>query len=227
MGRARTYEALVLRTYDVGEADRFCILLTRERGRLAARARGVRKLKSRLGGTLLPMNHAHLELHEGSAGFLITGAQLIRTFEVPKNLNNFMHSQQATELLLALLQDDEPVPEILDATLNLLTLKPNQPNQPNKPNKPTKPNQPNKPTKLLSYTLHLLSLLGLLPTTTDSNRVQVLNENERAFLEACASENWMEAPSLEEKEYESMKRFCKQIMDEQTSRALKTDSILD
>jgi recombinational DNA repair protein (RecF pathway) len=57
MSHAQTFEAIVLKTYDVGEADRLCILFTRERGRVMARASGARRLKSRLGASLLPFHH--------------------------------------------------------------------------------------------------------------------------------------------------------------------------
>ena len=59
MAHSESVEAVVLKTYDVGEADRFCIVLTKERGRIAARARGVRKLTSKMGGSLLPLHHVH------------------------------------------------------------------------------------------------------------------------------------------------------------------------
>ena len=58
MPQSQTYEALILQSHDVGEADRFLILFTRERGRLAARARAVRKPKSKMGGSLLPLKLA-------------------------------------------------------------------------------------------------------------------------------------------------------------------------
>ena len=43
MGRLHLCEALVLKTYDIGDADRLCILLTNTRGRIAVVAKGVRK----------------------------------------------------------------------------------------------------------------------------------------------------------------------------------------
>jgi len=56
---------VVLRTHKLGEADRVVSLLTRERGKVRAVAKGVRKTKSRFGGRLEPTSHVALLLYEG------------------------------------------------------------------------------------------------------------------------------------------------------------------
>ena len=65
---ARTYptEAVVLRSFRLGEADRIVHLYTRERGRIGAVAKGIRKTKSRFGGRLEPLSHVAMQLHQGS-----------------------------------------------------------------------------------------------------------------------------------------------------------------
>ena len=74
MPKSQELEAIVLQTHNVGEADRFCILLTKERGKIPVRARGVRKPKSRMGGSLLALQRIQVTVHEGSAGFMVTAA---------------------------------------------------------------------------------------------------------------------------------------------------------
>jgi len=49
---AQTLSALVLGSTDLGEADKLVHLLTRERGRVSARARGARRSRKRYGGRL-------------------------------------------------------------------------------------------------------------------------------------------------------------------------------
>ena len=44
-------EAIVLRTHKLGEADRIITLLTRERGKVRAVAKGVRRTKSKFGAS--------------------------------------------------------------------------------------------------------------------------------------------------------------------------------
>jgi DNA repair protein RecO (recombination protein O) len=79
---ARTYktEAVVLRSFRLGEADRVLHLYTSERGRVGAVAKGVRRTKSRFGGRLEPLSHVELMLHQGSGELqTVTGVSLIRS----------------------------------------------------------------------------------------------------------------------------------------------------
>jgi len=77
-GRSYKTEAVVLRSFRLGEADRVLHLYTLERGRIGAVAKGIRKTKSRFGARLEPLSHVDLMLHQG-AGELqtVTGVQLI------------------------------------------------------------------------------------------------------------------------------------------------------
>jgi DNA repair protein RecO (recombination protein O) len=77
---ARSYktEAVVLRSFRLGEADRVLHLYTRARGRVGAVAKGVRKTKSRFGARLEPFSHVELLLHQGSGELhTVTGASLL------------------------------------------------------------------------------------------------------------------------------------------------------
>ena len=77
-GRSYQTEAIVLRSLRYGEADRILHLYTRERGRIGAIAKGIRKTKSRVGARLEPLSHAQLQLHEGSGELqTVTGVDLI------------------------------------------------------------------------------------------------------------------------------------------------------
>jgi DNA repair protein RecO (recombination protein O) len=67
-------EAVVLRSIRYGEADRVLHLYTPDRGRVGAVAKGVRRVKSRLGGRLEPLMRSRLVLHEGR-GELCTVSQ--------------------------------------------------------------------------------------------------------------------------------------------------------
>ncbi|MBS42090.1 MAG: DNA repair protein RecO [Nocardioides sp.] len=68
-------EAVVLRTHKLGEADRIVTLLTRERGRVRAVARGVRRTTSRFGSRLEPFTHVDLQLAEGRTFDVVTQAE--------------------------------------------------------------------------------------------------------------------------------------------------------
>jgi DNA repair protein RecO (recombination protein O) len=59
-----TSEALILRTYKLGEADRIVVFLTRDRGKKRGVAKGARRAKSRYMGALEPMTRAGVAYYE-------------------------------------------------------------------------------------------------------------------------------------------------------------------
>jgi DNA repair protein RecO (recombination protein O) len=63
-------EAIVLRTYKLAEADRICVLLTREHGKVRAVAHGVRKTSSRLGARMEVLDHVDVQLAQGRSELL-------------------------------------------------------------------------------------------------------------------------------------------------------------
>ena len=82
MARSVTTEAVVLRSFRLGEADRILHVYTHERGRVGAVAKGVRKTKSRFGARLEPFSHVELVLHQGRGELeTVTGASLVRSHD--------------------------------------------------------------------------------------------------------------------------------------------------
>ena len=59
-----TSEALILRTYKLGETDRIVVFLTRDRGKKRGVAKGARRPKSRFTGALEPMTRAGVAYYE-------------------------------------------------------------------------------------------------------------------------------------------------------------------
>lgn len=59
-----TGDALVLRTYKLGEADRIVVMLTRDRGKKRGVARGARKSRSRFAGALEPLTRVQVGYFE-------------------------------------------------------------------------------------------------------------------------------------------------------------------
>ena len=57
-------EALILRTYKLGEADRIVVFLTRDRGKKRGVAKGARRPRSRYTGALEPMTRAGVAYYE-------------------------------------------------------------------------------------------------------------------------------------------------------------------
>lgn len=73
-------EAIVLRTHKLGEADRIITLLTRERGKIRAVAKGVRRTKSKFGARLEPFSRVDLLVYEGKSLDIITQAESLNAY---------------------------------------------------------------------------------------------------------------------------------------------------
>ena len=170
MSYPRSYDALILLTRDIGEADRLCILFTREAGRKALRARAVRKTGSKLGGMLLPLRRVHIDVQEHVGGGIITSA-VDGENTVPdwSQLPLFTQVMQGIELLLRLTEDDEPLPTVFDLLLEMRDAC-----------------SGGQPDPVLPFQLRLLQLLGLLPVTTEDTRVADLSMLGKTFLWSCA-----------------------------------------
>src|SRR5256885_1738710 len=85
-------EALVLRTYNFGEADKIVVCLTRTAGLIRGVAKGCRKLKSRFGAALEPFTVARLTYYQKENQELVSLSQA----EIVKS--HFALSSQAETL---------------------------------------------------------------------------------------------------------------------------------
>jgi DNA repair protein RecO (recombination protein O) len=73
-------DGIVLRTQDLGEADRIVTILARRTGRVRAVGKGVRRTKSRFGARLEPFTHVDLQLYTGRSLDIITQAETVRAY---------------------------------------------------------------------------------------------------------------------------------------------------
>src|SRR5688572_20107469 len=103
-------EAIVLRSIRFGEADRILHLYSRERGRIGAVAKGVRRPKSRFGGRLEPMFRVALVLHEGRGDLsTVTSVQTVHTHStLRENREPLARAIEACEAVLRLFDSAEP-----------------------------------------------------------------------------------------------------------------------
>lgn len=199
MSHSQSFEALVLKTYDIGEADRLCILFTRRRGRIAARASGARKLKSRLGGALLPFQHVHVELKEEGGRWIVAGA-IRRDLHAEPSLATFTALEEGVELLMRLVPEEGTLLEVFDATLKFF-----------------------ETPHVLSYTFCLLHLLGLLPGERDMQTS--LSPAEQAFISSCRAGGITPPdPACNTRRLQTLRTG---FLEEQLSFPLKTSGIIE
>lgn len=82
MSAPRLYatDAIVLTRFNLGEADRVVTLFTRDLGKLKAIAKGIRRPRSRLGGSLEPFAELRVNLARGRTFDVVTGVSVGRAF---------------------------------------------------------------------------------------------------------------------------------------------------
>jgi len=80
-----TADALVLRTYKLGEADRIVVFLTRDRGKKRGVAKGARRARSKFMGALEPLTEVRVEYFESERRELV-GLNYTETLRSPLSL---------------------------------------------------------------------------------------------------------------------------------------------
>jgi DNA repair protein RecO (recombination protein O) len=103
-------EAIVLRSIRYGEADRILHLYSRERGRIGAVAKGVRRPKSRFGGRLEPLFRVGLVLHEGRGElYTVTAVETIHPHAALREHGAALaRATEACQAVLRLFDSAEP-----------------------------------------------------------------------------------------------------------------------
>ena len=155
MGTYKT-DAIVLRTIKYSEADSIIALLTRERGRVSAIAKGARKSTSRLGGRLQPGVHVHLTLHEGRGDLhSVRGASLIEPHAgLWADSYRLLAAGAVLETALRALPEDDPYDGVYNLTARAVALLAAA---------TPASSAPRLDPLVLSYRVKLLVAIGLLP----------------------------------------------------------------
>ncbi|MCP3764267.1 DNA repair protein RecO [Domibacillus sp. A3M-37] len=79
------WEGIVLRTNDYGETNKIVTMLTREKGKKAAVARGAKKMNSRLSGVTQPFTHGY---------FLVQGGKGLGTMQQGEALDSMRYIRE-------------------------------------------------------------------------------------------------------------------------------------
>lgn len=129
MGLVET-EAIVLRSYNLAEADKIVVCLTRSTGVVRAVAHGARRLKSRFGAGLEPFTFVQMSYHEKEGRELVTLRQLEITrsyFSLAGSTETVAALSYMSELILEFAPPHEPNEKLfrmVGATLEALKEKP-------------------------------------------------------------------------------------------------------
>ncbi len=94
-------KSIILKSYNLGEADRIIKLYSQDKGLIDAVAKGARKIKSKFGGRLELYNFIECELSKGRNLDIINQAEIIKTFKnIPGDFNKFLFCQLISEIIL-------------------------------------------------------------------------------------------------------------------------------
>jgi DNA repair protein RecO (recombination protein O) len=150
MAKRVKVEGIVLRVVDYGESDRIVTLLTRERGKVGAFARGARASRRRFAGLLEPFTLLGAELTDRRGDLLgLESASALRAHGgIRSDLARIAVAGYATELAGALVRDAEPHPELYELLAALLS---------------ALDTAPAHPAALRAYELGALAAAGYMP----------------------------------------------------------------
>jgi DNA repair protein RecO (recombination protein O) len=115
--------AIVVRTVDYGESDRVVTLLSRDRGKLSAIARGARKSRRRFGAGLglFGIGEAGLSGRPGAELETLESFDVTRGFpHLPLDVAKLAHASYACELSRELVPPHQPEPALFDLLVALL-----------------------------------------------------------------------------------------------------------
>ena len=117
--RTHSAEALILRTYRYGEADRIVVLMTRGHGKVRAVGKGVRRTGSKFGSRLEPGSYIQVQLHEGRGELdIVTQAETVEPYRrTREDLSRLSRASSLLEAVDQLAQDREPTPKLFDMLL--------------------------------------------------------------------------------------------------------------
>ena len=152
MATTITTEAVVLRTYNLAEADKIVVCLTRESGLLRGVAKGARKLKSRFGAGLEPFTIIRLRYraHEERELVILEEAEIVRGyFAIAREPSSLETWAYLSELVLSLIPPHEPNPKLFDLFRACLSVLAEQPQE--------------APAIRVYFSIWLLKFSGLLP----------------------------------------------------------------
>jgi len=192
----------VLRSRQLGEADRIYTLFTTERGKLDAVAKGVRRAKSHFAGRLEFGNECEFAMHRGRSLDVIVAAHILHAPWVKLvEPERFATAAVVAELIEAFSEPDMALPEVYELLTGMLAAVELTP----------------RPRELLPrFSARLLDLLGLAPPTGACVRCGQALSPEVAWLDAQAGglidarcrERWRDLPELDARDRENFAAVC-------------------
>lgn len=115
-------EGVVLRTYQLGEADRIVVMMTKQHGKVRAVAKGIRKTGSRFGSRLEPLTHMSVMFWQGrsSLGTINQVDVIERFWKVREDLDRLNAGLCMLEVVDQVAQEDHADPKLVETLVRAL-----------------------------------------------------------------------------------------------------------
>src|SRR5262245_3182905 len=114
-------DAIILKTYPLGEADRIVAFFSREHGKVRGVANGARKMKNRFGASLEPLTHSRIQFFERENRDLVR-IQSAEILDSPMNLFSDYDRAVLAGRLVELIDHFVPEKEPHDAIFRLVRM---------------------------------------------------------------------------------------------------------
>lgn len=156
-------EAIIIKRRNFRDADRILTIYTKDHGKIAVKAAGVRRITSRRSSHIELLNHSTLTLYKGTGFPVLTEAQTINTFSnVKEDLVKIGFAYHICELIDGLCpegQEQKAIFTLLLNTLDQLTI------------------TEELPETIHGFEVQLLTLLGYWNRTSEEEDTHTFIEN--------------------------------------------------
>lgn len=116
-------EGIVLRTRDLGEADRIVTLYTKDRGKLNTVARGARRIRNRLLSPTQVFTHGRYLIFPSKGLHNLSQAEIVHSGQnLRDDLQKFAYASYVTELLDASTAEEDPAEKVFSLLASTLSL---------------------------------------------------------------------------------------------------------
>jgi len=114
-------EGIVVKEVSTGEADKIITILTRGQGRLSALVKGGRRPRSRLSAGSQVLCYGDFVLYKGRELYSVNSCEVIEPFyEIRNDVVKLTYAAHFTDIVLELIQENQPAPRLLSLFLNSL-----------------------------------------------------------------------------------------------------------
>src|SRR3989337_2918716 len=108
-------DAIVLRTYPLGEQDQIVVMLSPTHGKIRGVAKGSRKISNSIAGKIELFNHLSLLIAEGRNLDTISQVEIVENFRLLRaNLERMAYALYILELIDTAIHEPEPHPELFE-----------------------------------------------------------------------------------------------------------------